>query len=505
MKSPLLRSSLPPVLLLLGLLGLYAFTAPATVNGDGLGYLRQSLAEGLAPGHLAYLPVLRALARPLPPRAPLDLEGRARWLSILCAVASLALFFDGARRLRGGRPALFATALLGLSYGFFRSAQEVEVYATSALLATACLWSLLRALTGPPARAPWWAALAGLTCGLAVLFHLTLALLAPSLLALLWRLPEPRYRLRCFLLGGAALALAAGAPMLILLHRHGLLLRGPAAVWSFLRSADHGLPYPHTVFTPLVAVWGLCRSLVYVPYPYEASLLKVALLSAAGALAWAALLVRWWRRREQHPLSPAARTLLLAWIVPLAAFGVLFYPSDTERWIFLLPALALLVAPAADRTMVALVAGPGAAQSVHHRDSARPRRPRQSAGRCGRPARPPRRPGRLAGTWLGRAHRAAQRRPSASLHHDLLRRRGAKRRGRAAAPASRPSHGRPGEAGGSSWPDSMMTPTRAASRSSADWVCRGGATPPLFAPYRPRPTSAPGLWELSDLSASAAR
>jgi hypothetical protein len=190
---------------------------------------------------------------------------------------------------------------------------------------------------------------------MALLFPLSLALRAPAVLLALVRLPPPRQRRRCLLIGGATLALAGGLPLLVFLAQQGRL--DPAAAWQWLRSADHGLPYPHSIFTPLVAVWGLSRSLVHAPYPYEAGLPVVVLLSVAGLLAWGGLLLAWRRHRRDEPLPLPARELMLAWTIPLAVFGLLFYPSDTERWVFLLPALALLLAPAASRWTMALIGG----------------------------------------------------------------------------------------------------------------------------------------------------
>jgi hypothetical protein len=493
-------------LLLAGLLAAYALTSPATVNGDGLGYLRQTMAQGLAPGHIAYVPLLRALARPFKARAPLDLERPARWLSILCAIGALAFFFDGARRLRGDRAALFATALLGLSYGFFRSAQEVEVYATTALLATVCLWSLLRLLTGPLRRsapphpglrlAPLWAALAGLSCGVAILFHLTLALLVPSLLFLLARLPSPGQRRRCVLIGGVALGLAAGLPFLLALHRLGLLLH-PAAAWAWLRTADHGIPYPHTIYTPLVACWGLARSLVYAPYPYEVPLLRVALLSAAGVLAWAVLLVGWSRRRREQPLPAPARTLLLCWTIPLAIFGVLFFPSDTERWIFLLPALALLLAPAAGRVAVGVVAAMAllnlfSIELPQARDDEDPRRA-AAVDRITRPTDLVISPGHGWDELIGLRSPAPPQRFIMIYYVGMEQVDGGLRRLRQHIGWTEQRHGRvfvarlhDGDARGFKELGRIGLP-----RERYDAV---------FAPYLPRPTDAPGLWELTRLS-----
>jgi hypothetical protein len=121
------------------------------------------------------------------------------------------------------------------------------------------------------------------------------------------------------------------------------------AIWSWYRSADHGIPYQHSWITPLVAVWGLVRSLVFAPYPYAAPLLAVIGLTCAGVLIVGALVGLRVRQRRQGgtaaPGDPLDTAGLALWIAPLALFGVSFFPSDTERWVIILPAIALLITP----------------------------------------------------------------------------------------------------------------------------------------------------------------
>lgn len=318
------------LLLLAAYGGVLLLSTPAEVNGDGVGYLKQISGDGIAPGHLAYMPLLRALSAVIPHAVPLDLVLPLRLLGLACALLALGLLYDAALRLHGSTTAaLFGTALLGLSHAFSRSATEVEVYAPAALLAVATLWALARHRVNPR---PVWAVLAGLAAGAAVLLHLTLALLAVPLLLL------SRPRLTHLVAGLSAMALAAGLPLALVLADHGSL----ASAWTWLRSADHGIADPHGPSAPLVALWGLARSLVYVPYPYERSLALVVPLSAlAGA---ALLLLGLWAHRGRAALETR---LLALWSAPLALFAVLFFPSDTERWIFVLPAVALCLAPAA--------------------------------------------------------------------------------------------------------------------------------------------------------------
>jgi hypothetical protein len=344
-----------------GLLALFvaacAALSPAEVNGDGLGYLRRLEGDALAPGHLGYLPLGRALVRVLAPspheRALFDLEPILRWLSIILATATLILFHGAARRLLSARQALFATALLALCHGFFRSAREVEVYASSLFFLVAALHALVRLRS--TSRHLLWSTVAGLATGAAILFHLTLVLVAPGTLFMIARFVPAGARRRALLVAGTALSLSCLVPLLLALHSVGAT--APAAAWHWLREADHGLPYHTSLLNPLTALWGIGRSLVYAPYPHEASLVTVASLSALGFAAWAALLLlrrRAPRLRDGEP-SPI-RNLVFWWLPPLALFGVLFYPSDTERWLFALPIVALWLAPVTGRAAVGVLA-----------------------------------------------------------------------------------------------------------------------------------------------------
>ncbi len=151
------------------------------------------------------------------------------------------------------------------------------------------------------------------------------------------------------------LALGGLIPLLLALHSVGAT--SPGAAWRWLRGADHGLPYHTSLLNPLTALWGIARSLIYAPYPHEASLAAVIALSALGVASWGALLAL--RRIPGAAVRPAddgLRSLCLWWLPPLALFGVLFYPSDTERWIFALPLVALWLAPLPGRAAALVIA-----------------------------------------------------------------------------------------------------------------------------------------------------
>ncbi len=294
--------------LLCGAALLYRWLAPSVVNGDGLGYLRAALRGGVYPGHLGYLPLLRGLSRIFSATRPVALLPAARALSIASAVGALAAFAGAARQL-GLRSWLMATAGLASSFAVLASASDVECYAPALLCVCLALYLLVR-------KQPLGAALA-ITA--AALIHVeNLLLVIP--LALAFSFPRRAW---------AALPLA---------------LVGAAYLWAGLTplGAAHGFHYPLHLWTPLVAVYGAAKALVYSPYRYEASWTRVIGCFLVGAAALAALL-----RLAFAGGAPLGRAVTVGWLAPYAAVGVAFFASDHERWIFLLPLAWLSVAAAA--------------------------------------------------------------------------------------------------------------------------------------------------------------
>ncbi|MGZ3442890.1 MAG: hypothetical protein ACXVDD_25390, partial [Polyangia bacterium] len=118
---------------------LYLVTAPAIPNLDGLGYLKL-LPHNFAAGHLLFMPALRALTRLVG-----DGLHAGRLYDALLGGTGVVLQYSIARRMLaawdddGARlGAAFAACGLGLSYGYWSEANDVEAYAaaTVALLAT---------------------------------------------------------------------------------------------------------------------------------------------------------------------------------------------------------------------------------------------------------------------------------------------------------------------------------------------------------------------------------
>jgi hypothetical protein len=310
---------------------LYLFTAPGVVNLDGLGYLKL-LPHNFAAGHLLYMPLLR-LARRL-----LGGDGlvAGRLLDAVLGGSGVVLQYGIVRRVAGdagllGESARFAATVaavgLALSYGYWVEGSDVEAYAA----AVVALLSTVRLALAYQRRPTTARALAvGVALGVSVGFHLSHVLLSFFVVVALSRRR-----------GHAALALVTGGALSLGLYAYAaLIVRGHdlAGALRWIGTAAHGFHEGGGIYRVADAIYGLAKAVIYSPYLYEADaqrligqfLLGLLPLVALGILAWA------------RPRPALDWRLGAAWIVPYAAIGVLFFGSDSERWLFVLPALWLL-------------------------------------------------------------------------------------------------------------------------------------------------------------------
>ncbi|MSP62123.1 MAG: hypothetical protein EXR72_17670 [Myxococcales bacterium] len=335
---------------------LCALLAPAVVNGDGLGYLKAAPTGTLYPGHLAYLPLLRLVGLATGRTESLALLGPARALSMVAAATAGAALHAAARRLYGGRGALWAGLGLGVSFGSLQVGSDVETYAPA--LAAMCLgvWCAVRRRDGGIG----WTVAAAACVAAAALLHIENVIFAPAA-ALLCARRDPvrggRFRVADALLVPGVSGVMVLAAYLVAFRARGDDLRS-AIDWVF--HAGHGFAYPVGPTTPLIALYGMAKTLVYAPYPYEASWGRVIAQTAAGVFALAVL--AWlWRRPGRTPVLHGG--VALAWIAPYLAVGIAFFASDNERWLFLLPPVWLCAgaaaetSPRAGRVAALLVAG----------------------------------------------------------------------------------------------------------------------------------------------------
>jgi hypothetical protein len=142
----------------------------------------------------------------------------------------------------------------------------------------------------------------------------------------------------------AAITLAAYSYAAFVVRGHHL-----EGAWRWVRSASHGFVEHTGPYSVATALYGLCRSLLWSPsldqtdMPRLLGQLMLGLL-VLGVLTGLALRHR--RALDGLPLQT------LSWLAaPYVALALVFFGSDTERWIFCLPVLWLLAAVAIDATL----------------------------------------------------------------------------------------------------------------------------------------------------------
>jgi hypothetical protein len=201
------------------------------------------------------------------------------------------------------------------------------------------LLSTVRLVLAYRGRPEVWRALAvGVLLGVSVLSHLEHVLLSFFCVAALLRFaPDRRRGVRHALVAlttGGALALVLYAWAALVVRGHDL-----AGALRWVGTAAHGFHYGGGVYRLADGLYGLAKAVIYSPYLYEADQQRLLGQFLLGLGPLVALGVGAWLGRDRLP--PDAR-LGLWWVVPYALVGVAFFGSDSERWLFVLPALWLL-------------------------------------------------------------------------------------------------------------------------------------------------------------------
>lgn len=340
-----------------------ALFAPATVNGDGLGYLRAAPTGVTVPGHLGYLPLLRLLACLTGRSDPLALLAPARTLSLVAAALAAALVTDVARRLLVGRSrfpiegALVAGLGMAASFAVLQAGADVETYAPALGAVCFAAWCAVRRRQGGGFA---WVLATGAGVAAAALLHVENVVFAPAAALLCAGDRRARDRAGAILDGAGVLVVAGGA--VLAAYVAAVRARGDSAATAvrWFLGAGHGFSYPLHWWTPAAALHGVAKTLVYAPYPRPGGTVAAVADTLLGLGAGCALLAL--ARRPGRPRMLGA-PVAIAWAAPFALVGLSYFGSDNERWIFLLPpvwlaaAAGAATAPRPLRLAFALVAG----------------------------------------------------------------------------------------------------------------------------------------------------
>jgi hypothetical protein len=326
-------------------LALYALLPAAIINGDGLYYheilMRDPWWRTFRVGHLLYAPGMSLLWSLVSAIAPVSLYRVMLVANQLAGAFAVYLLYRTADQL-GLAPfgRAVASAGLAISYGFWIQASDVETYALSVVLVVASMHRMAIYLARPRLRS---AAELGVLNGLATLLHLTSATLAASsVLLILGVAGRPAGgRVRALLAYGAVLAAVVGVPYVAVA---ALIesLKDPGRFFGWILSAGHGYVVTFDALSVPRAVYGFARTFLFLEFFYGGPRWVIAvkggvLLAAALWIAWRVALIH---GRAPHAV-PRFGFALAPFLLLQAAVGVRFFGSDTERWIFIAPAVWL--------------------------------------------------------------------------------------------------------------------------------------------------------------------
>ena len=322
-------------------LAIYAASRPIAPNFDGISYRDSVLgaAPGIPvfPGHLLFGPLASvawwstAFVHPLPLFDALQ--------SISHLAGALGVVLTAIVACHWGAPARGqCLAALGLAFSsaYWMSASDAEAYPVAVVAVAASLVMMTRFAELPTARRAAGLAIANV---LAALVHLQLVSLVTASLFLIgarWR-RDPAGARTAAGVYVACVALGLGLPYLltsvIALHH-----RSPSETIRWMLSASGGATSAHDWLSFPRAAYGFARVFLFLEFFDVASrsvlfLKGLALLLAGGwALYWLAPRLSQLPRTAQVVLASHIPFVLLH-----VVFGVSWYPSDPERWIFFLP------------------------------------------------------------------------------------------------------------------------------------------------------------------------
>jgi hypothetical protein len=333
----------------LGLLFLFFLLRPLVPDGDGLTYAHRALGgdpfSGLTTKHFLYPVLLRGLAVAIQALAlrPFALDGFVLLSCLNGAIIYLLLvrlvfppFLRDARLVR-----LCALGTL-FSYGVLAACCTIEVYSLALALdlglVAVCLHADLARWPGAIAAA--------LLFGLAVSVHITNVLLFPFVGVVLMIHARRRGH------GQGLLAFAATSLMGALIVGAVIIGCGPGG----FAAPDWGQLLPHSEAQPHLTLagrfgrgfYGMARTLTWL-VPLRAIQQDRSFLSPLGAFLTLLLLLLLTlavaRQGFRQRLGGYRRLWLgMALIaVPFIGMGFYYFPSDPERWLFLMPAFWLIV------------------------------------------------------------------------------------------------------------------------------------------------------------------
>jgi hypothetical protein len=309
------------------------------VDGDGATLsgraIYRGFLAGMDPKHPLAAAVLRAVYLSLE-EVGMKRAGLTAFtaVSVLCAVGTFLLLACSIfPRFIWSRPISLACSLgVVLSYGVLSRASTIEVYVPALFCDVALLAYCLKSQFARDVNA----ITVGLILLLAVGFHVTNVLIIPAVAAVMI-LRTPRGRLiRTLSWGGATFLLGIGAIVFLLWLGLG------AGKWppDLALVAPRGEPQPPLGLGGHLSrsAYGFARTVAFLPDFRELE----TTLAAPYAVLWGGFLALCAYLASSGFLANLAQNrrilqLLALLVVPFTWIGIYYYPSDPERWLFLMP------------------------------------------------------------------------------------------------------------------------------------------------------------------------
>ena len=342
-----------------GLLALYLALGAKALNLDGLGYAGrvQSGDQLLLPGHLFYAPIMYALYRFVAPFAPgADAARVMQACGAVFAAAGVGVFISALRRLSVGTFTAVTTGLaLAFSYTYWVHATDLTTYAFSSFCLI-CAFHLLCSARSSGKGANVWAV--GGMVALATLIHQSnLVFLPAAVLGIGVSGTGSRNALKL-----AAISLALICLPYAILGWVATGSRSPAVIGRWAAVGAHGYAPGFTPVNLARGVYGFANAVIYLDDAGTAIKGHIARVSGSGLSSrdmlrlaskagFVVVLVgmpcaAYLRRRKLTDKHRWAVRVCAAWIVPYTGVALLFFTTDHDRWIMLLPAVATLAAVA---------------------------------------------------------------------------------------------------------------------------------------------------------------
>lgn len=317
---------------------------PVMPDGDGLAHALRAIystyLDGIDIKHPLYAALLRAVYQ-------LSVAGGLRThtitlLSLSSHLAAVGIFLLLARSLyplvMNKTIASLSAAGAVFSFGLLSRGSTIEAYAPALCADIALLAFIIKAKLRPLA----FGFIAGVFFIVALGFHVTNVLMGPLVIVLLVYCVGRDQAVPTVVVFGATVSVGLAIFVTGLLLARGLSLWPP----DLLAVTPTGDPQPPMTVAARLgrALYGMAKTVAYLPPVRELTpAFSLTYIAAAGTVGLSLLYFArhgLWRRLNSYV---QLLTLLTIGGMPFIVMGVYYFPSDPERWLFLLPVVWLVI------------------------------------------------------------------------------------------------------------------------------------------------------------------